>query len=254
VSKIILELLNLRKIFGGVVAVDNLTFLVPQGEIVSLIGPNGAGKTTIFNLITGFLKPTRGNIYLSGKDVSGWPPHKMASLGVARTFQNVQIFPQMTNLENVMVGRHLKSRSGIFYSSILPPFLRLEEKRIKAYARECLEFVGLKDQSKKIAGSMPLGGQRMLEFARALAMEPELLLLDEPVSGLNARETLAVADLINKIKESGITVVLVEHDMDLVMDISDSVIVINYGKRLAEGTPAEIQADESVISAYLGED
>jgi branched-chain amino acid transport system ATP-binding protein len=243
----------LRKNFGGVVAVSDLTLNIENGSITSLIGPNGAGKTTIFNLVTGFLVPTSGHIRFAGRMVTQLKPHAIASIGIARTFQNVQIFPKMSVLENIMVGRHLRSRAGILYSCLLPPFLRKEEKRIQEAAEEQLYFLNLAQHAQTPAGSLPLGNQRMLEIARALALEPKLLLLDEPASGLNARETIAMGELIEKIKQMNVTVLLVEHDMELVMDISDYVAVINFGKLIAKGTPSEIQENEDVIAAYLGE-
>jgi len=253
VSNSILELKMLRKNFGGVVAVSDLSLNIEKGSITSLIGPNGAGKTTVFNLVTGFLAPSSGIILFSGRQLNGNKPHTIASIGIGRTFQNVQIFPKMSVLENIMVGRHLRSRAGIFYSSLLPPFLRNEEKKIREEAEKQLHFLDLAQYAHIPAGSLPLGNQRMLEIARAMALEPRLLLLDEPASGLNARETIAMGQLIEKIKQMNITVLLVEHDMELVMDISDYVAVINFGKLIAEGTPAEIQENEDVIAAYLGE-
>ena len=249
----ILELNRLQKCFGGVVAVSDLSLFVNKGAITSLIGPNGAGKTTIFNLITGFLEPTSGHVRFAGRRLSKMRPHRIAAAGIGRTFQNVQIFSQMSVLENIMVGRHLRSRAGIFYSAALPPFLRKEEKKIRQAAEKQLHFLGLAEQAHVPAGSLPLGSQRMLEIARAMALEPKLLLLDEPASGLNARETIAMGELIEKIRQMNISVLLVEHDMDLVMEISDRVAVINFGRLIAEGTPAEIQANEDVIAAYLGE-
>ncbi|MBC2714258.1 MAG: ABC transporter ATP-binding protein [Desulfobacteraceae bacterium] len=248
-----LELEVLCKNFGGVVAVSNLSLRIEKGFITSLIGPNGAGKTTIFNLVTGFLEPTSGHIRFSGRIVKHMKPHTIASIGIGRTFQNVQIFPKMSVLENIMVGRHLRSRAGILSSSVLPPFLRKEEKLIRAEAEKQLHFLDLSEFARVPAGSLPLGNQRMLEIARALALEPKLLLLDEPASGLNARETIAMGELIEKIKQMNITVLLVEHDMELVMDISDYVAVINFGKLIAEGPPVEIQENKDVIAAYLGE-
>jgi len=249
----ILELNRLQKNFGGVVAVSDLSLSVEKGAITSLIGPNGAGKTTIFNLITGFVEPTSGRIRFAKKRLTKMKPHRIAASGIGRTFQNVQIFPQMSVLENIMVGRHLRSRAGIFYSALLPPRLRNAEKKIREASEKQLHFLGLAGQAHVPAGSLPLGSQRMLEIARAMALEPKLLLLDEPASGLNARETIAMGELIEKIKQMDITVLLVEHDMELVMEISDQVAVINFGRLIAEGTPAEIQADEDVIAAYLGE-
>ena len=248
----ILELDRLRKNFGGVVAVSDLSLTIKKGAISSLIGPNGAGKTTIFNLVTGFVRPSAGHMVFSGRRINALKPHAIAAIGISRTFQNVQIFPNMSVLENIMVGRHLRSRAGMLYSCIFPPVLRNEEKRIRRDAEKQLHFLGLEQSADKPAGSLPLGSQRMLEIARALALEPDLLLLDEPASGLNARETIVMGDLIGKIKEMNVTVWLVEHDMDLVMDISDHVAVINFGGLIAQGTPAEIQQNQAVIAAYLG--
>ncbi len=249
----ILELSKLKKTFGGVVALDELSFGVRRHTITSLIGPNGAGKTTVFNLVTGYLLPTSGTLIYKGRCLAGEKPHRMAAMGIGRTFQNVQIFADMTVLENVMVGRHLRSRAGIMLSAMLPSFMRAEERRITEDATGCLEFVGLGDDTEKTAGALPLGNQRMLEIARALATEPELILLDEPASGLNSRETIAMGELIGRIREKGITVMLVEHDMELVMEISDCVVVMNFGKLIAEGTPREVQENREVIYAYLGE-
>jgi branched-chain amino acid transport system ATP-binding protein len=252
VAESILELKNLCKFFGGVVAVDHLNITVEYGKVISIIGPNGAGKTTIFNLITGFVKPSSGIIFYENKDISGMKPYLIAKVKIARTFQNVQIFPQMTVLENVMVGRHGRSRSGFIFSMLLPPMCRTEEKKIREDAMHCLDIVGISRFAHHTAGSLPLGNQRQLEIARALAVEPKLILLDEPASGLNSRETLNMGKLIEKINTMEITVVLVEHDMELVMDISDKVNVVNFGRCIASGDPSEIQSNSDVIAAYLG--
>ena len=245
---------NLNKTFGGVVALNRLDFQVAQDTITAIIGPNGAGKTTIFNIITGFIKPTQGELLLHDRPLKGLKPHQIACLNVARTFQQVQVFPQMSAIENVMVGRHTRSTGGMLSSCLLPSYWRREEKRIQTAAHRWLEFVDMQEHAHKPAGSIPLGRQRMLEIARALAMEPKLLLLDEPASGLNTRETMAMGELILRIKALGITVVIVEHDMELVMDISDKVIVINFGFCIAEGIPKDIQSNPDVIAAYLGEE
>ncbi len=251
-SKSILEIESLRKIFGGVLALDDLSVTVAADTITSVIGPNGAGKTTVFNLITGYLSPTAGKLKYQGRLLNRKKPHAVAAMGISRTFQNVQLFSSMSALENVMVGRHLRSRAGLLSSCLLPPFARPEEKRIESDARRWLAFVGLADAADTPASSLPLGNQRMLEVARALAVEPNLILLDEPASGLNTRETIAMGELIGKIRESGVTVVLVEHDMELVMDISDHVAVLNFGRLIADGPPKTIQENPDVITAYLG--
>ncbi|MGM0453071.1 MAG: ABC transporter ATP-binding protein [Thermodesulfobacteriota bacterium] len=251
-SESILEIQSLRKTFGGVVALDDLSVTVAANTITSVIGPNGAGKTTVFNLITGYLAPTAGRLQYHGRLLNRKKPHVIAGMGISRTFQNVQLFASMSALENVMVGRHLRSRAGLFYSGLLPPFVRPEEKRIESDARRWLSFVGLADVADTPAASLPLGNQRMLEVARALAVEPNLILLDEPASGLNIRETIAMGELIGKIRKSGVTVVLVEHDMELVMDVSDHVAVLNFGRLIADGPPKAIQENPDVIAAYLG--
>ena len=252
-AEFILELKNLSKHFGGVIAVDYLNIAVKLRTITSVIGPNGAGKTTIFNLITGFLKPTSGNVLYRGEEIGGLKPHRIARKKISRTFQNVQIFPQMTALENVMLGRHVRSKLGFLPSLLAPPVFRAEERQIRTDAMRWLEFVDIAGLATEPAGSLPLGNQRKLEIARALAMEPELVLLDEPASGLNARETHDLGKLIGKIKGMDITVVLVEHDMELVMDISDFVNVVNFGRCIASGDPAQIQTNPEVVAAYLGE-
>lgn len=253
VNHTLLNIIRLKKTFGGVTAVDTLDLSIEKETITSVIGPNGAGKTTVFNLIAGFLSPDSGNLVFDNTEIGRKKPYEIARLGIARTFQHVKIFQGMTVLENIMVGRHVRSGAGLFVSSLIPPFFRKEEAQIKKESEKWLEFAGLSHLAFRPAGELPLGNQRMIEIARALASEPRLLLLDEPASGLNARETLLLGELIQKIKKSRITIMLVEHDMDLVMDISDRVAVVNFGQLLAAGTPSVVQENPDVIAAYLGE-
>jgi|MudIll2142460700_1097286.scaffolds.fasta_scaffold34776_4 branched-chain amino acid transport system ATP-binding protein len=245
---------SLEKSFGGIRALQGLTFGVPAGAIKAVIGPNGAGKTTLFNLVTGILLPTGGIISLNGETISGRRPQEIARLGVSRTFQNVLLFGRMTVLENVMVGRHTRSQASVLSAGLRLPWMRREELRTRARAMEHLEFVGLADRFQERAGNLPLGEQKLLEVARALATEPKILLLDEPAGGLNTRETERLAELIRRIRGQEITVVLVEHDMNLVMDVSDDIVVISFGQKIAEGKPREIKRHPAVIEAYLGEE
>jgi branched-chain amino acid transport system ATP-binding protein len=250
-------LLGLDKVslaFGGLQAVEQVSFEVARGTVKAVIGPNGAGKTTLFNLVTGFLAPQAGRIVFQGEDIQGRPAHKIARRGIARTFQLVQLFDHMTVLENVMVGRHRLSRSGLLAGALQFPWTRKEEKEIHAQAMQALEFVGLADRAGQSAAVLPLGLKRMLEIARALASVPTLLLLDEPASGLDAVETERLQDLILELRRQGITILLVEHDMGLTMEVADEIAVLNYGKLIADGPPRAIQKNPEVIAAYLGTD
>jgi branched-chain amino acid transport system ATP-binding protein len=250
----VLRIENVTKIFGGVTALQEVSFSVGLGEITGIIGPNGAGKTTLFNIVSGIYKPTAGQIFYEEKDITGYPSEKLARLSMVRTFQGIELFNQMTVLENVMVGLHTKSRSGIFASIFKLPGQVREERRIKEQAALWLEFTGITDLAYTKAANLPFGKGRLLEIARAMALEPHIILMDEPAAGLNSRETADLAVMINKIKASGVTIALVEHDMDLIMDICNRIVVLNLGCKLAEGTPREIQENEKVVTAYLGED
>lgn len=249
-----LEVSGITQIFGGVTALDAVSFSIEKGTITGVIGPNGAGKTTLFNIITGIYSQTAGSVLFEGKDVSGYPPEKLARLAMVRTFQNIELFSGMTVLENVMVGMHTKSSSGLLACALKMPWSISEERKIRQGAIKWLEFTGITDLSDHNAGNLPFGKGRLLEIARALAVEPRIILMDEPAAGLNSQETVGLAHLIKRIRDLGITVVLVEHDMELVMDICDRIVVLNLGKKLAEGTPREIQESPEVIAAYLGDD
>ena len=249
----LLQTTGLRKEFGGLVAVDDVDFTVPTGSIVSLIGPNGAGKTTFFNMLTGVYKPTAGRVVFGDEDLTGKPPHAFTQRGIGRTFQNIRLFKNMTALENVLVGMHVRLKGNLIEAILRTPRVKQEEADARATARELLEFSGLRRKDEEIGRNLSYGDQRRLEVARALATQPKLLLLDEPTAGMNPQETLEFTDFVGRLRvERGLTVLLIEHDMRVVMGISDRVTVLDYGEKIAEGTPQEIQKNERVIEAYLG--
>jgi branched-chain amino acid transport system ATP-binding protein len=249
----LLEVRSLHRWFGGLHVIDDVSFSCPPGIVKAIIGPNGAGKTTLFNLVAGALRPGSGSITFKGAPVAGLPPHRIAALGISRTFQATRLFPRMSVLENVMVGMHARSRHGFAAAGLGPLVTGREEARVRAACMEVLDRLGIAGLAGREALDLPFGRQRVVEVARALAAEPSLLLLDEPACGLNPRETDEMAALIDGIRATGVTVLVVEHDMSLVMGISDEVLVLSYGRAIAEGTPRQVQADPAVISVYLGD-
>lgn len=250
----VLKINHISKNFGGISALTDVSFSINEGEIYGLIGPNGAGKTTMFNLITNIFSPSSGEIIFNEDNITGIKPHKITEKGICRTYQNIRLFTQMSALENVMVGGHCRSESGVMRSVFRTKYQRSEEKTLKENAEELLELVGLIKYKDVLAENLAYGQQRRLEIARALASNPSLLLLDEPAAGMNENETDSLFDLIKQVQARGITVLIIEHDMPLVMKLCDRITVLNFGKKLAEGTPLEIQNNEAVIEAYLGKE
>ena len=250
----LLELKSITKKFGGLVAVNQLDLSVQEGQIYGVIGPNGAGKTTVFNCITGIYKADEGSVFWRGQDITGLPPHKIVPLGIVRTFQTIRLFSQMSVAENIMSGRHVKSIQRWWHGIFHTPRSSRDERENWLKVMEIMTFFDLEDLAPTPVGSLPYGLQRRVEMARALAAEPKLMILDEPAAGLNDQETMALIETIYKIRDSGITILLIEHDMDMVMTLTEYLTVLNFGKKIAEGRPSEIQTNPDVLDAYLGTD
>ncbi|MHB8508302.1 MAG: ABC transporter ATP-binding protein [Candidatus Dormibacteria bacterium] len=248
----ILEVAAVTKQFGGLKAVDDVSFAVEEGTVFTMIGPNGAGKTTMFNVLTGLYRPTAGRVNFAGQSIGGRPPHTITKLGIARTFQNIRLFGFLPAIDNVMIGRHSRMHAQLWDSMFKTPFARREEKQVREKGMELMRFVGIERYAEEYARNLPYGDQRRLEIARALASDPRLILLDEPAAGLNPREKDELGELVLKIRGTGVTVFLIEHDMKVVMNISQRIVVLDYGKKIAEGNPQEVRRDKHVIEAYLG--
>ncbi len=250
----LLEGNNLCMVFGGLSALNSVDIKINKGEVLSIIGPNGAGKTTLFNLLTGMYSPTKGKISFRKKEIKNLKPYQITKLGIARTFQNIRLFGEMSVLDNVIIGQHCRTKTGIWGAIFKTPSVRKEESLVREKAMDVLNFVGLDDVCEEKAKNLPYGKQRRLEMARALATDPELVLLDEPAAGMNHQETSELIELIAKLNDTNKTVLLIEHDMKLVMDISQRIMVLDYGKKIADGPPDKVKNDEKVIKAYLGDD